>query len=119
VLIWTSFLVLICGTRAYNLSTPFSYTLYSVDDRTINESRTVGGKGISKGDRPPQYYFVHHKSHMIYTGLNLGRRRWSLATNTDLNALSINAAKGRGQVRCLIPSVEFWERTKIEKKDLV
>jgi hypothetical protein len=27
-LIWTFFLVLVCGTRAQNLSTAFSYTLY-------------------------------------------------------------------------------------------
>jgi hypothetical protein len=27
-LIWTFFLVLVCGTRAQNLSAPFSYTLH-------------------------------------------------------------------------------------------
>jgi hypothetical protein len=34
--------------------------------------RILAGEIGVLGDHPPQYYFVHHKSHMIYTGTELG-----------------------------------------------
>jgi hypothetical protein len=43
--------------------------LYSIDDMIINEHGAVGGMRIGRRNRsargnPPQFHFVHHKSHM-------------------------------------------------------
>jgi hypothetical protein len=39
--IWTFFLVLVCGTRAKGLSSPFSYTLHNVIQTLDKVQRTI------------------------------------------------------------------------------